>query len=55
MLSCHRVSCVEERSSVTEMDVLHAGGLDVDIGDDDGLVVVIRQSSTTGGGRGRCR
>jgi hypothetical protein len=34
------------------MDVLHAGGLDVDVGDDGGLIVIVRRSSATGGGRG---
>jgi hypothetical protein len=36
-------------------DVLHASGLDVDIGDDDGLVVAVQWSSTTDGGQGRRR
>jgi hypothetical protein len=30
--------------------VLHADSLDMDVGDDGGLVVVIQQSSGTGGG-----
>jgi hypothetical protein len=36
-------------------DVMHVGGLDVDVGDDGGLVVVVRWSSATGGGRGQRR
>jgi hypothetical protein len=35
--------------------VLHSNSLDVDVGDDDGLVVIIRWSSVTGGGQGWCR
>jgi hypothetical protein len=31
------------------MDVLHAGGLDVGVGDDGGLIVVVRRSSGTAG------
>jgi hypothetical protein len=31
------------------MDVLHVGGLDVDVGDDGGLIVVIRRSRVTDG------
>jgi hypothetical protein len=30
--------------------VLNAGGLDMDVGNDDGLIVVVRWSSVTGGG-----
>jgi hypothetical protein len=33
-------------------DVLYAGGLDVDVGDDDDLVVIVRRSSATGEGPG---
>jgi hypothetical protein len=36
-------------------DVLHTDSLDVDVGDDSGIVFVIRRSSMTGGGRGRHR
>jgi hypothetical protein len=36
-------------------DVLYADGLDMDVGDDGGLIVVIRRSSATGRGRGRRR
>jgi hypothetical protein len=37
------------------MDVLHAYSLDVDVGDDGGLIVVTRRSSATCGGQGQCR
>jgi hypothetical protein len=30
-----------QRDQDERMDVLHAGGLDVDVGDDGGLVVVV--------------
>jgi hypothetical protein len=33
-------------------DVLHAGGLDAEVGDDGSLVVIVRRSSTTDRGRG---
>jgi hypothetical protein len=33
-------------------DVLYAGGLDMDVGDDSDLVVIVRWSSTSSGGRG---
>jgi hypothetical protein len=41
-----------QRDRDERMNVLHAGGLDVDIGDDNGLVVIVRWSSATDGGRG---
>jgi hypothetical protein len=34
------------------MNVPNAGDLDMDVGDDSGLVVIIRWSSATGRGRG---
>jgi hypothetical protein len=36
-------------------DVLHADGLDMDVGDDGGLIVVVRRSNATDEGRGRRR
>jgi hypothetical protein len=33
-------------------DVLNVDGLDMNVGDDGSLVVAVRRSSTTGGGRG---
>jgi hypothetical protein len=32
------------------MDVLHTGDLDVDVGDDGGLIVIVQWSSATSGG-----
>jgi hypothetical protein len=33
-------------------NVLYAGGLDMDVDNDGGLIVIVRWSSATGGGRG---
>jgi hypothetical protein len=44
-----------QRDRDERMDILHASGLDVDVGDDGDLVVVVRQSCATDGGRGRHR
>jgi hypothetical protein len=45
------VQCDQDETT----DILNASGLDMDVGDDGGLVVVVRQNSVTGGGRGRRR
>jgi hypothetical protein len=39
-----------QRDRDERMDVLYAGILYVDVGDDGSLVVIVRWSSTTGGG-----
>jgi hypothetical protein len=36
-------------------DVLHASGLDMDVGDDGSLIVIVRRSRATDGGGGRGR
>jgi hypothetical protein len=39
------VQCDQDETT----DILNASGLDMDVGDDGGLVVVVRQNSVTGG------
>jgi hypothetical protein len=43
---------VVQRDRDERMNILHVDGLDVDVGDDGNLVVIVRQSSVTGGGQG---
>jgi hypothetical protein len=44
-----------QRERDKRTNVLHASSLDVDVGDDYSLVVVVRQDSTASEGRGRHR
>jgi hypothetical protein len=39
-----------QRDRDERIDDLHAGSLDVDVGDDGGLIVIIQRSRVTGGG-----
>jgi hypothetical protein len=41
-----------QRNCDERTDVLHVGGLDVDVSDDDDLVVIVRRSNATDGAGG---